>query len=89
MAVGENSLERRGCDTKDHALAQWFLKHSETEDMNSLTAVRQQVNRQTLLEVFLVVQSLLRSYFSARDADREAHYVLGIKPFFPVPMVLF
>ncbi|XP_024370949.1 transcription initiation factor TFIID subunit 14b isoform X1 [Physcomitrium patens] len=43
LPVGENSLERRGCDTKDHALAQWFLKHSETEDMNSLTAVRQQV----------------------------------------------
>jgi YEATS domain-containing protein 4 len=41
--VGESSFERKGGDTKDHPLAQWFMKHSETEDMSFLQCARQQV----------------------------------------------
>lgn len=43
-AVGESSLERKGGDTKDHSLGQWFMKHSEAEDLSFLTAARQQVD---------------------------------------------
>ncbi|KAG0590763.1 hypothetical protein KC19_1G124600 [Ceratodon purpureus] len=43
LPAGESSLDRKGRDTKDHALVQWFMKHSEAEDLNLLTTARQQV----------------------------------------------
>lgn len=43
LPAGESSLERKGGDTKDHPLVQWFMKHSEAEDLNLLATARQQV----------------------------------------------
>ncbi|CAM6095183.1 unnamed protein product [Calypogeia fissa] len=40
-APGET--EKKRGDTKEHSLAQWFLKHSDTEELASLTAARHQV----------------------------------------------
>ncbi len=39
----DDSSERKKGDTKEHPLGQWFLKHSETEELSILTAARQQV----------------------------------------------
>lgn len=41
--AAEGSFERNGGDTKDHSLLQWFMKHSEAEDLNLLATARQQV----------------------------------------------
>jgi len=39
----DDSSERKKGDTKEHPLGQWFLKHSEIEELSILTAARQQV----------------------------------------------
>lgn len=49
-AAGDSSIEKNE-HTKDHPLAQWFLKHSEVEDFNPLAAARQQVLLPLLLEL--------------------------------------
>ncbi|XP_024389950.1 transcription initiation factor TFIID subunit 14b isoform X2 [Physcomitrium patens] len=43
LPAAEGSFERNGGDTKDHSLLQWFMKHSEAEDLNLLATARQQV----------------------------------------------
>ncbi|CAK9224410.1 unnamed protein product [Sphagnum jensenii] len=42
----DDSSERKKGDTKEHPLGQWFLKHSEIEELSILTAARQQVHAQ-------------------------------------------
>jgi hypothetical protein len=41
--MDDSSLERKQGDTKEHPLGQWFLKHSEVDELAVLTATRQQV----------------------------------------------
>lgn len=53
--VGESSFERKGGDTKDHALGQWFMKHSEAEDLSFLTAARQQVDIEKLPAIIVLL----------------------------------
>ncbi|KAJ7542418.1 hypothetical protein O6H91_10G106500 [Diphasiastrum complanatum] len=40
--------EKRSGDTKDHPLGQWFLKHSEADELSSIAAARQQVQSQIM-----------------------------------------
>lgn len=41
--TNENFGEKKRGDTKDHPLNQWFLRHSEADELAQLTAARQQV----------------------------------------------
>lgn len=43
--AADTSVDRKGGDTKEHVLAQWFTKHSDTEELASLAVARQQVMR--------------------------------------------
>eukprot|EP00249_Psilotum_nudum_P003283 c16676_g1_i1 orf=492-1307(-) len=40
---GENGNEKKQGDTKEHPLGQWFLKHSDADELGHLIAARQQV----------------------------------------------
>jgi YEATS domain-containing protein 4 len=44
-ATNENFSEKKRGDTKDHLLSQWFLRHSEADELAQLTAARQQVSK--------------------------------------------
>uniref|UniRef100_A0A0D6QVK2 YEATS domain-containing protein n=1 Tax=Araucaria cunninghamii TaxID=56994 RepID=A0A0D6QVK2_ARACU len=41
--ANDNFSEKKRGDTKDHPLSQWFLRHSEADELAQLTAARQQV----------------------------------------------
>ncbi|KAL5713511.1 Transcription initiation factor TFIID subunit 14b [Ranunculus cassubicifolius] len=41
--LGDNILERKRGDTKDHQLSQWFMNFSEADELLKLAAARQQV----------------------------------------------
>jgi len=43
LPAADTSVDRKGGDTKEHALAQWFMKHSDTEELASLAVARQQI----------------------------------------------
>ncbi|KAJ7526391.1 hypothetical protein O6H91_16G004900 [Diphasiastrum complanatum] len=47
-AAVEGTNEKSKGDTKDHPLRQWFLKHSEAEELPSIAAARQQVQNQIM-----------------------------------------
>ncbi|KAH9287513.1 hypothetical protein KI387_031630, partial [Taxus chinensis] len=40
--ANDNFSEKKGGDTKDHPLSQWFLRHSEADELAQLTAARHQ-----------------------------------------------
>ncbi|KAH7437973.1 hypothetical protein KP509_05G098900 [Ceratopteris richardii] len=44
----ENSTERKRGDTKDHPQAQWFMKHSDLDELARLKSARQQVQSQIM-----------------------------------------
>ncbi|XP_057867844.1 transcription initiation factor TFIID subunit 14b isoform X1 [Cryptomeria japonica] len=41
--ANDNFSEKKRGDTKEHALGQWFLRHSEADELAQLTAARQQI----------------------------------------------
>jgi hypothetical protein len=41
----ETHNEKKRGDTKDHPQVQWFLKHSDLDELARLKAARQQVNK--------------------------------------------
>ena len=47
-ATSENFGEKKRGDTKDHPLTQYFLRHSEADELAQLTAARQQVQNQIM-----------------------------------------